>query len=840
MGSLLERAPALAVLQGAVAGASAGRGGVVLVHGEAGIGKSSLLRAFTDRLPAGTRVLRGACDDLLTARALGPLRDVAGQGSGPLADALAAGGDGVFDAVLAELSASTPTVLVVEDVHWADDATLDVLGHVARRVGDLGAVVVATVRDGDAPAGHQLHRWLGTLAGAPVERVTLLPLSLAAVRELAGQTGWDPVALHALTGGNPFFVTEVLAAAPGEVPDTVSDAVLTRVRRLAPATQDALAQLAVVPGTAEFELVDALLAGRADALADAEGHGILQVHPCGVAFRHELARQTVEASLPLLRRRALHRAVIAVLRASARPDLARLVHHASRAGDTGTVLEFAVPAGRGAARAGSHRQALAHFEAAARYADQLAPADRAALLDDYAWELHNAHRFAEALAVGERALTLYSGLNSPVARGQAGLRLSRIHYLAGETDRAVAEARTAVATLAPAGSLSATACATTGHGAILALAGDPAAAPTLRRARELADRTGRIDLVELCLNYQSIAEPGLDADDRIALLRQSLELARTHGHHEHVARGYTNLGELLYRHGRFAELDRCVADGLAFTRDRGFQSHAYNLEVHACLLRLRRGDWAGAETGLAALVERDEDPGMLRGYAEPVYARLLARRGAADVGEPLTRAWRRALRHRSLTGLAFAGAALVEWAWLAGEPDVAAAVLDEWAPHAGRPGAEPVTEELHRYAALAGLPVEPTAQVPADPYEQAAEQAVSGAAEPAVDALRVLAELGATAAVAVVRRRLKAIGVRAVPRGPQPSTRAHPAGLTARQADVLDLVADGLTNAEIAARLVVSVRTVDHHVSSILGKLGVSSRREAGRVARHGQLAGRR
>jgi DNA-binding CsgD family transcriptional regulator/tetratricopeptide (TPR) repeat protein len=811
MESLLERAPALAVLRDAVTAASAGHGGVVLVSGEAGIGKSSLLRAFTDRLPAGVRVLRGACDDLLTARALGPLRDIAGDTGGGLAEALADGD--VFGAVLAELSAHTPTVLVVEDLHWADDATLDVLGFVARRVRGLGAVVVATMRD-----DHPLHRWLGSLTGAPVQRVALLPLSVTAVGALSRRTGWDPVALHALTGGNPFFLTEVLAAAPGEVPDTVADAVLTRVRGLPPATQDALARLAVVPGTADFALVDTLLADAAAALADAESRGILQVHPDGVGFRHELARQAVELSLPVLRRRALHQDVLTVLRASARPDLARLVHHASRAGDTETVLEFAVPAGRGAARAGSHRQALAHFEAAVRYAERLSPAEQAALLDDYAWELHNAHRFAEAVEAGERAVALYRGLADPVGLGQAGVRLSRLYYLAGETARAVAEARAAVAGLAP------TAYATTYLGALLALTGDPEAATTLRHARALADRAGRVDLVELCLNYQSLAEPGLDPDGRIALLRESLDLALAHGHHEHAARGYTNLGELLYRHGRLTDLDRCLADGLAFVRDHGFWSHAYNLEVHACLLRLRRGDWPGAEAGLAELAELDEDPGMLRGYTEPARARQQARRGTAAVGESLGAAWRQALRQRSLTGLAFAGTALMEWAWLAGEKDRAAEVLDDWAPHATRPGAEPVTAELHRYAALAGLPL--TQGEPSDdPYERAISSTT-------VDGLRVLTDLGATAAVSAVRRRLKSLGVRAIPRGPLAGTRAHPAGLTARQADVLALIADGLTNAEIAKRLVVSVRTVDHHVSTILAKLGVPTRREAGRMAR--------
>lgn len=819
---------ALTELRAVLAAARQGHGAAVVVSGEAGVGKSWLLRAFADGLPAGVRVLAGACDDLLTARALGALRDAAAGTGGPLEAALAGGaGEGVFDAAIAELSGPGPAILLVDDVHWADDATLDVLGYVARRAERLGAVLVVTMRDG-AP---ELARWLGTLG--PVRRIVLQPWSLAEVADRAAGTGWDPAGLHALTGGNPFFVTEVLAAAPGEVPDSVADAVLTRVARLSPSCQAALAQLAVVPGTVCFEQVDVLLEGRLDALAEAEEHGILQMHPDGVVFRHELARQAIELSLPALRRRALHRAMIDVLRAEPEPDPACLVHHAVRAGDADTVLTYAALAGRRAAAAGSHRQALAHFEAAVRHAGRLEPAERAALLDDYATELTNAHRFTEAIEAGERAVALYTELDDPVLLGQAGVRLARHQYLAGDTLRAEVLARAAVGVLEPTGSAAATAYATVHHGAILALAGDPRAGGTLRRARTLAERSGRIDLVELCLNYQSQAESTVDVDGRIALLRRSIALALEHGHHEHVARGYLNLGSLLYRNYRFTELDRCIAEGLAFTRDRGFWTHAYGLELHDCLLRIRRGDWAGAERDLITLVERGDEPGMLRGYAEVTRARLRARRGEPDTGEQLERFWQQALRQRSLPALALAGGALTEWAWLAGEPETAAAVLEDWAPHARRPGAEPVTAELSRYAARAGLPLS-TVELPAtgDPYEHALALADSGAVEPTLEALRILDELGAAAAATIVRRQLKTLGVRTIPRGPVASTRAHPAGLTARQADVLNLLADGLTNAEIAERLVLSIRTVDHHVSSILTKLGVASRREAGALAR--------
>ncbi|MCE7010913.1 AAA family ATPase [Kibdelosporangium philippinense] len=830
---MLERTSALAALVDTVIDARAGTGTMVLVSGEAGVGKSSLLRAFADQLPSDVRVLRGACDDLLTARTLGPLRDAAAATGGPLETALANGTyDGIFEAAIAELSAHATIVLVVEDVHWADDATLDVLGYLARRIHRLGAVVVASIRDGGAPTGHPLQRWLGTLNGA--RRVVLPPLSVAAVGELAHQTGWDPVVLHSLTGGNPFFVTEVLAAALGEVPDTVVDAVLTRVRRLSPESQQALAQLAVIPGTVDLELVDAVLGGSL-ALAEAETHGILQVHPDGVAFRHELARQAIELSLPMLRRRGLHQAVVTALLGRSRLDLDRLIHHAVRAGDTDAVVAHSAQAARQAAAARSHRQALAHFEAAVKHANRFEPAERAALLVDYAWELHNAHHFLDALTSAEQAVSIYSGLNDPVALGQAAVLLSRLYYLVGETTRSEVVARAAVATLEPTGSLPASAYATTYHGAVLALAGDPLAASTLRRARVLAENAERIDLIELCLIYQALAEPDLDTGSRIALLRQSIDFALVHGHHEHAARGYTNLALLLYRHGRLDELEQCVTEGLTFSHDRGFEQHMYVLKSQACMVRLHRGDWAGAEAGLAALLDQEEDAGLLHSIAEPVHARLQARRGALDSGKQLVAAWQEALRQRSLTSLAFAGIALMEWAWLANEPHTATAILDSWAPHAHRPEAEPVTAELRRYAArLAITPA--TAHKPTDdPYERALQQADSDAVEPVIDALRALDDLGANAAATIVRRRLKTLGVRTIPRGRASSTRAHPAGLTNRQVDVLDLLAEGLTNAEIAARLVVSVRTVDHHVSTILCKLGVSSRREA--VARTTQAA---
>ena len=852
---LLERDAEIHALLAAVDSAAAGAGSVVLVGGEAGMGKSSLVRAFLDRVPGEVRVFVGACDDLRARRPLGPLRDAARGSGGPLERAVVDRDlEAVFGAASQELDTPPVTVLVVEDLQWVDDATLDVLQHLARRISSTTAVLVLTLRADEVGPAHPLRALLGELGGSRAHRIQLQPLSADAVRELASNgTRWDAAQLHALTGGNPFFVSETLAAPPGTVPRTVSDAVIARLSQLTPAGRDALEQLAVVPAVVEFELAESLLGGALGLLEEAERHGMLQVRTDGLAFRHELARRAVESRLPVIRRRLLNQAVVSSLLAQPNPDLDRVVHHAVEADDAAAVARHAPEAGRAAVRLGSNRQALAHFGIALRYAAGLPPAEHARVLDEYAWELCNAQRFDEAARFSAESVRRYEAVGDRTALGDVLVRQSRHLYMTGaiaEAERA-ADRAVDVQAAAPAEHL---ANALVAQGSLLVATGrSRAALDVLARARTLAEGVGKPYLAATCLGGIGAARADLEGPDGLDPLWECIELAGAAYAHESVARGYANLAEALYRAWRGDELARVLDEGIAFTTERGLRSHAYALQVHRGLLQMRRGDWTGAEEVLADLVADADAAGVLYVQSLPAHARLLARRGDPAAEDMLFEAWDRAVAQRSAPGLALAGTAIAEWSWLTGQPDRAAAVVTTLMGETGRLGLAPVIGEVLRYRSRAGVP---TPEFPAcpepwasglrgswreaavrwaelgDPYERALELASSGEPEPMVEALKVLDALDARPAATWVRGLLASAGVAKVPRRPSTSTRSNPAQLTERQLDVLALLADGLTDAEIAAELVLSVRTVHHHVADVLDKLGVPSRRAAAAAAR--------
>jgi DNA-binding CsgD family transcriptional regulator/tetratricopeptide (TPR) repeat protein len=849
---LLERDAELGLLRESLEWAGRGGGSVVLVSGEPGIGKTSLVRAFAEAVRDEARVLVGECDDLATPRTLGPFRDMARGASGPLAQAVRPGAerDEIFGAALRELERG-PTVMVVEDVHWADDATLDVLRYLVRRIAELPGVLVLTYRDDDVGGDHPLRQVLGLLAGQDVRRIALGRLSRRAVEELSLDHGVDADAVFRATAGNPFFVTELLASPDADLPATVRDAVLARLGELSDATQRSLELLSTVPGQVERWLVEELLGDGTQTLDEAERRGFLEADSGHVWFRHELARRAVEQRLSSTARIGHNRRVLAALAGHGHAEVSRLAHHAREAAEPDLVVEHGLAAAREAASAGAFHEALAHYELVLRWSGPLLDERRARIMEESVWVLYDLYRFGQAAERARQVVGMYERIGNRAALGQALTTLSRTLYMVNDPVGSEEAATRAVALLEPLADLPRLAHAYSYLAAILKLTDrlDEAIARA-EQALRLAELTGQPDVVSHSLNY-----PGFSLLDRGDLrgaehLRRAAAIARSAHHYEYAQRAYTNLVEGLYRLGRFRDLDEPLQEGLAYAREYGFASHEYNLEAHRCMLLTLRGQWDQAEAGLRRLLAGG-DPGVLASFGLSALGRLLARKEDPGAGALLERAWHAATQTNSVQSIALAGIARVEWAWLSGDHQGALALAEVPLERAAGPGAERYRGELLRYLARCGHPAGVFPGCPREyalgiegdwrgaaaawealgaPYERALELAGSGRQQEMLEAIAVLDRLGAVAAGDMVRRRLRRMGVTRLPRRPLPRTRANPAGLTDRQVEVLELLTQGLTNAEIADRLVVSVRTVDHHVAAILAKLNVTSRREAARV----------
>jgi predicted ATPase/DNA-binding CsgD family transcriptional regulator len=843
---LLERDGALAALVAARNAAAQGDGRAVFVTGEPGIGKTSLVTRFLRDLGEEARVLVGTCDDLSIPRPLGPIRDLVGKVSAALEEALFAGAapHDIQTLLIAELELPPrPTVLVLEDVHWADDATLDSITVLGRRIGSLPALLVLTFRSGEVPPSHPLHAALGAVRAADSVALELAPLSESAVASLAGD---DADEVYAATGGNPFYVTELLAPRSAvDLPPSIANAVLGRASRLDDAERRLVELDSVVPRRVGTTLLDAVMPGWTSAAVEPERRQLLEVDSTSVHFRHELARHAIRSSVPIAARRRLHAEILEALLA-ADADPADIVHHAEAAGARDVVADYALVAARRAAALESNREAYFHYRRAADFVERLPLPEQATVLEELATAAYAVGRLDDAFPAMERAIGIYRDLGEDAAVGRCTRVLSRFHWFVGDGDLARAKALEAVAILEPLGESVELARGYSVLSQLAMLAEDAdQALDSGEHALELAIRLGDESTRAHALINIGTARNQRDHRDTATLL-EAHAIADAAGDRHEATRALVNLSYTLMLWARPKEALSHAEHALAYAEKHEIQTLAHYVATTIAWLRLRAGDWDEAEQVARSEIERGSTVTQL--LAKTVLTELAVRRGDPDAGERLEDLAAQAERTGELQRIVPVLELETEWALTTGAPmptEQLEGLLGELPPRGWLP------VRVAAWASVAGVDVELGEHPPSPhshmlrrdwlgaadafgevgwPYDRALLLSLLDDEESLVEAIEIARGLGAEPLTRRVAGRMRELGIR-VPQGPREATRANPAGLTPRQVEVLELLTEGLTNAEIAERLVVSPRTVEHHVAAVLTKIGAPTRREAARRA---------
>lgn len=833
-----------------------GVGHCIFISGEAGIGKTSLVNQFCNDMEAIANILRGTCDALFTPRPLAPLYDILAQMEQDFPNSISDFADrtAFFARIFTDLKKQAKVAIIIfEDIHWADEATLDFIKFLARRITQIPCLFLLTYRDNEIQLNHPLRNVLGQLTSGSYTRIKLQPLSRQAVMKMAIEKKYSGEDVFNITGGNPFYVSEVLSNYSLGVPENIKDSILSAYNRTEEVSKQVWELLSVIPSAFEIKYLERIEPAFTSSIESCLQHQILLIKDGCIHFKHELFRRTIEASLSPLRRILLNKKVLELLHESFEDngEIERIVHHAKNANDYERVVHYAPLAAAKAAAVGAHIEASKLYLSAIEYYQGSDPELLLQLYEGYTYECYLTNQVNEAIVYATKSLTLLKENGDPEKTAACLCLLSRLwwvndhlvksEYFVGEAIRllenqpySLARAR-AYALMAHLKMLSdlSEECLLWGNKAI-------------DLAKELSDHTV-LSYAMGSVGAILIRKPA-DRLLGLTMLQQSLDLALQYAFHDCAGMAYTNLaynGIVIKEYSLAAE---AVDAGIPYCDENDLDLWQIYLLAAKAKLKLETGHWNEAYSIATGLLEQNKSTKIIIIFALTILALIAMRRGDVDSVLPrLREAEAKAFEMIEPMRILQSITAFLEYEWLTGQQFIESGTLERtiemiqvqgniygnsefafWLQKA-RGRSLGLSEIYEGYNISHTSGIQRAAAIWRDsgcPYEQAIIL-FEGTEEDKRKALTIIHELGASAVEEKMKMEMRNLGVKKIPRGIRKSTQENPAQLTVRELEILKLLRDHLQNKEIASRLYISSKTVDHHLSSIFYKLEVNTRSKA-------------
>ena len=849
---LIERAEFLNSLEMKFNSVAEGEGHCILLSGEAGIGKTSLIKVFCQDKKNDCKIYHGTCDALFTPRPLAPIYDIIMQMRGDN-NLDATNSSALFSQLFHEIeNQHRTTLIVIEDIHWADEATLDLIKSFARRIHRLRCLFILTYRDNEILDNHPLRNVLGQLPPDSFTRLQLSPLSKEAVEKMAVQRGYKGEDVFSISGGNPFYVTEILASYSPGVPDNIKDAILSVYLQQEKGTKNAWEICSVIPEGLEINRFAKIKSSLDAEMDHCFALRIIIVKNDRVIFKHELYRRTIEGSLSPFKRITLNKKILDLFLESFEQEgeIERIVHYAKNANENKVVVKYAPIAARQAASMGAHIEASKLFLTAIEYSDGNDAEQMVEFYESYAYECYLTNQVKDAIIYQGKALKIRQQKNEIEQAGNNLRLLSRLWWFDGNRQEAEKYGKQAIEILESQPPSKAKAMAYSNMSQLKMLSDETAECvgwgnKAIEMAKELKDNEIRCHAMNnvgsALWKTNSSREKGRE------MLFESLDIALENSFHEHAARAYSNIGTIYLLFKEYELARPILEEGINYCEERNLDaSKNYKLYVKAKIF-FETGDWRQASSILENLLSNPSQLGSVKIFALTVLAIIKIRKGDEDALVYLDEAKLLALKTKEHTRIILVMIAELEYEWLTGKKRITEEELQLsielvkkidnnflnsefafWLKKVRKKDLD-ISGLYEPYKLLKEGKIKLAVgfwETKGCPFEMALAL-FAGNEDDMKKALLILQQIGANAVCERMKMEMRAGGIKKIPRGLRESTKTNPAQLTNRELDILQLLQKGIQNKEIAGALFISPKTADHHISNILFKLDVNSRSKA-------------